>query len=398
MDEPSQPQTALLLTADAALAARIACVVSDGRGLAVTTADSLDALQAPIAPTDVILVDEALLPPLFVAASALPQHPPAIVLQREASESRSLDWIRAGAADACPVDQLDAPWLRRSILHAIARCGARPSQRIPAPQSGAQKELAAALESALQNGELQVHYQPQVDIADRRVVGMEALLRWEHPDFGTLLPEFFVPAAEDCGLIVPIGAWLMREACGQLAAWNSTTAGHLRVAVNMSPVQLRPGHESFKAQVAKTLAESGVDPGRLEFELTESSGILDAPEALAQMDALAELGVGLAIDDFGHGYTSIAYLRQLQLTSIKIDRSFVRGLPWNTRDFMLVESLIHLAHSFGLQIVAEGVETREQLATLRGFGCRFIQGYFFSPPLNAVEATAMLHKAETFDW
>lgn len=253
------------------------------------------------------------------------------------------------------------------------------------------QRIAHGLRNAVARGELGLLYQPQVDPARSCVDCAEALLRWNSPQLGPLGPDHFIPVAEYTGAIVPIGQWVLERALGQLAEWDNRGTAPGTISVNVSPLQIRPRKgRPLSEVVERALAASRIESNRLELEITESMGLLDDAFAIAELEAVARMGVGLAVDDFGKGYTSITYLRRLPLQRLKIDREFIEGLPWSTPDFVLVESLVHLARSFGLEVVAEGVTTHEQVATLRGFGCTTMQGYLFAPPLTASEFEAFL--------
>jgi diguanylate cyclase (GGDEF)-like protein/PAS domain S-box-containing protein len=252
-------------------------------------------------------------------------------------------------------------------------------------RSGLRTDLGWALE----RGELEVHYQPVIDIAGGSVTGFEALLRWRHPRRGLLLPGAFIDLAEDSGLIVPIGAWVVAQACRQARSWADAHPGtRLSMAVNVSARQLHDA--GLAGAVAGALAESGVDPATLVLEITESVTVADTDATIARLRSLKDLGVGLAIDDFGTGYSSLRYLRRFPVDLLKIDRSFVAGLGRSPEDSAIVSSVIGLAHAFGLGVVAEGVETVEQLEALTLFGCDFAQGFNWRRPAPAVEAERWL--------
>jgi diguanylate cyclase (GGDEF)-like protein/PAS domain S-box-containing protein len=248
-----------------------------------------------------------------------------------------------------------------------------------------------SLHRALERDELQLYYQPVVDIAHRsghRVVALEALLRWDHPEHGLTSPGRFIPVAEDSGLIIPIGAWVLHEACRQLAQWERHRRGRppWSVEVNLSARQI--DHTGVISTVEKALSLSGVDPAQLTLEITESALMKDAASALAVLKALKGLGVTLAIDDFGTGYSSLSYLQRFPLDILKIDRTFVRELGSGGDGAEIVAAVVNLAHALDLQVVAEGVETERQLIELRRLGCDFAQGYLFSrpfPPHQLVE-------------
>ena len=241
--------------------------------------------------------------------------------------------------------------------------------------------LESELRHALERGQFHLEYQPQLDLASGAVVGMEALLRWEHPQLGRIAPASFISLAEEMGLITPIGDWVLRTACAQARAWQLAGHGPLRLAVNLSARQFK--QKNLLHAVAQALAETGLDAAQLELELTESMVMHDVEQATAIMGNLKALGVQLSIDDFGTGYSSLAYLRHFPIDVLKIDKSFVSDITHSTDDAAIVHAIISLAHSLRLKVIAEGVETAQQLAFLRQHGCDQMQGYLFSRPLAA---------------
>ncbi|HMK63134.1 MAG TPA: EAL domain-containing protein [Acidimicrobiales bacterium] len=240
------------------------------------------------------------------------------------------------------------------------------------------------LHRAVERGELELLYQPVVSLGDARVVSSEVLLRWDHPQQGLLGPDRFIPVAEESGLIIPIGAWVLEEACHQLARWRrgAWSGPGAAVEVNLSPRQIE--HPDFVATVERALANSGAEPERLTLEITESALMHDTRSVLRVLYALKELGVALAIDDFGAGYSSLGYLQRLPLDVLKIDKRFVAGLvdPGGPE---IVGAVVGLAHALGLEVIAEGVETERQADELRRLGCDLAQGYLFSRPLRTAE-------------
>jgi EAL domain-containing protein (putative c-di-GMP-specific phosphodiesterase class I) len=222
-----------------------------------------------------------------------------------------------------------------------------------------------------------------VRLATGEVVGAEALIRWRHPDLGLVPPGRFIPVAEDSGLIVPIGRWVLREACRQLADWQKAGLSALVVAVNLSAVQFKRG--DLERTIVDAIEEFGISPEFLELELTESILIQDTESVLAAVRRLKSLGVKLSIDDFGTGYSSLAYLKRFNVDKLKIDQSFVRGLAANSDDMAIVQAIIKLAHSLGLKTVAEGVEDEAALDRLRFHQCEEGQGYHFARPMPAAE-------------
>jgi diguanylate cyclase (GGDEF)-like protein len=279
-----------------------------------------------------------------------------------------------------------------AMYRAKARGKARFEVFAPAMGEGvrARAALAADLRRALERVDLRLAYQPVVDLATGRVVAVEALARWEHPTHGEVAPAAFVPLAEETGLIAPLGRWALGEACRQARAWQETVAAPPAVAVNLSPRQFQqPG---LVEDVAEALRASGLPPRLLSLELTEGAMVADADEAVAILRQLKGLGVGLAIDDFGTGYSSLAYLQRLPVDRLKVDRRFVAGLGRDAGDDAIVEAVVGLAHTLGLGVVAEGVETAEQAARLRELGCRLGQGFYFGRPQSAEAVRALLEK------
>lgn len=242
-------------------------------------------------------------------------------------------------------------------------------------------KLEACLSQALLQNELQVHYQPQVQLDDGTLVGAEALLRWHSAEFGPVSPQYFVPIAEDMGLIHQIGAWVLDQAAHQLATWDQAGQRLPRVAVNLSILQL--DDPDLVTMIEEILHRNRLDPARLELELTESLLMRQAGQAVTRLDALRQLGVRLAIDDFGTGYSSLAYLHRLPLHQLKIDRSFVDPLPADPNSQAITQAIIALGRSLDLELLAEGIETAEQAGWLRAAGCLLAQGYHYGRPLAA---------------
>jgi EAL domain-containing protein (putative c-di-GMP-specific phosphodiesterase class I) len=240
------------------------------------------------------------------------------------------------------------------------------------------------LRLALRRHELVLHYQPRMNAANGELVGVEALIRWQHPRRGLLTPEKFIDVAEDSGLIVPIGEWVLEAACAQLHAWHASIGPKLRLSLNLSVGQLVNGERLYKA-VEQAVRRSGIDPATLELELTESQLMQHIEEKAVLLDRLGTLGVGLAIDDFGTGYSSLSYLKRLPVDSIKIDSSFVRDIGVDANDEAIITAIVAMAHSLHLNVVAEGVETAAQLAALKALGCDEYQGYLESAALPAGE-------------
>jgi diguanylate cyclase (GGDEF)-like protein/PAS domain S-box-containing protein len=251
-------------------------------------------------------------------------------------------------------------------------------------------ELENDLRRAIERGELRVHYQPKVLVGTGKIVGTEALVRWEHPERGLLPPVAFIPIAEETDLIVPLGRWVLTEACRQTREWQELYPSDSPwvVCVNLSGRQLR--HPELVKDVGRALQETGLEPENLDLEITESVLIEDQLSNLTTLRELKRLGVKLIIDDFGTDYSSLSYLKRLPADFLKIDRSFIGGLGEDPKDEGIVSAVIDLARVLGMEEIAEGVETTEQAAYLRELGCRFAQGYLFSKPLPAEEIGALL--------
>ncbi len=237
------------------------------------------------------------------------------------------------------------------------------------------------LRRALERNEFVLHYQPKVDLASGQITGLEALLRWMHPEQGLVPPARFIPILEDNGMIVPVGEWVLAEACRQIKLWGEAGLPSVPVAVNLSVRQMQ--HKDLDRSVKRIVSGSGVDPRLVELELTESMLMRNADEAGKILRALKQFGIRLSVDDFGTGYSSLAYLKSFPLDALKIDRSFVREITSNPDDAMITRAVISLAHSLRLKVVAEGVETAAQLALLVAYGCDEMQGFYFSRPLAA---------------
>jgi diguanylate cyclase (GGDEF)-like protein len=248
--------------------------------------------------------------------------------------------------------------------------------------------LESNLRRALERNELTLYYQPRVNIRTNRIVGVEALVRWKHPELGFISPAQFIPLAEDTGLIVPIGEWVLREACRQNREWQDRGLAPIRMAVNLSSVQFR---QSTLDEVVRTaLVDTGLEAQWLELELTESTLMRDSATAVETLERLKGAGIHLSIDDFGTGYSSLAYLKRFPIDALKIDRSFIRDATSNPDDAAIVTAIILMARSLKLNVVAEGVETQSQLEFLRVMQCGEVQGYLFSPPVPPADAARLI--------
>jgi predicted signal transduction protein with EAL and GGDEF domain/FixJ family two-component response regulator len=251
-------------------------------------------------------------------------------------------------------------------------------------------KLEVGLRRALQNNELYLLYQPQLDVRSSEIVGVEALVRWRHAERGIVSPNEFIPLAEETGLIVPIGEWVLRTACTQARHWQKLTRRPVRMAVNLSAKQFKD--ENLSQIVLSALHDTGLDPRLLELELTEGTLMDDAKATLATLEQLRGIGVYLSIDDFGTGYSSMNYLKRFDVRALKIDRSFINGLPQDSENAAITRAIIAMAHGLKMIVVAEGVETGEQLGLLEEYGCDLVQGFYLGRPAPAEAVTAMLQQ------
>ncbi len=286
-----------------------------------------------------------------------------------------------------PKDGSDLETLSKCADAAMYRAkgDGRNSYRFFTPEIQAYSErtllLDNALRRALERQQLELYYQPQISMETGQTVGVEALLRWRHPELGAVSPVEFIPIAESSGLILPIGEWVLRTALTQLAQWIERGMAPLTMAVNLSAVQFR--HAELPQLITRILTDAALTPELLELELTESGAMTHPLEAMSVMNDLHQRGVRMSIDDFGTGYSSLSYLKRFQVYKLKIDQSFVRDITEDPDDKAIVGAIISMASSLGLKTIAEGVETEGQLAFLRARGCNEAQGYYFSRPLSA---------------
>ena len=293
-----------------------------------------------------------------------------------------------------PADGLDSETLMRNADAALyqAKEGGRGTFRFFTEEMNerARRLLVreVALRHALARDQLALHYQPQVDARSGRITGAEALLRWTNPELGTISPSEFIPIAEETGLIVPIGEWVVRKACEQAVAWRAAGHAELRVAVNLSARQFR--QQDLVESVLRVLADTGLEPRALELELTESALLQDVPSAIRVLTEFKKAGVGISIDDFGVGFSSLSYLKRLPLDTLKVAQEFVRDLFTEPYDAAIATAILSLGSSLGIRIIAEGVETTEQLEFFLARGCKTIQGFFYSRPVPAAEFERLL--------
>jgi len=280
-------------------------------------------------------------------------------------------------------ESLDEPLKRADLAMYQAKAAGRNTSRLFDPKTQAavtlRADLEAALRTALEEEQFVLYLQPQIS-EDVRVTGAEALIRWQHPTRGLVMPGEFIAVAEDCGMIVPIGNWVLNTACKQLALWASQPAfAHMTIAVNVSAKQFH--QHDFVEQVLDALSRHGAQASGLKIEITESMLIANVDDVIVRMEELQHHGVGFAMDDFGTGYSSLTYLKRLPLDVLKIDQSFVRDVLVDTNDAAIANMIVALANSMGLSVIAEGVETVEQMQYLARHGCHAYQGYLFSRPV-----------------
>ncbi|HLF12016.1 MAG TPA: EAL domain-containing protein, partial [Gammaproteobacteria bacterium] len=293
-----------------------------------------------------------------------------------------------------PDDAIDAQTLLRNADFAMyhAKAIGRDNYQFFQPEMNVRaverQSLEDGLRHAMERREFELHYQPKMNLETGAIIGVEALIRWRHPEHGLMPPGQFIPIAEECGFIVPIGRWVLREACRQTRAWQDAGLPPMGIAINISTVELRAN--DFVASVGAILMETGLDPRYLELELTETFLMQDSNSTAKVLRALKDMGLGLALDDFGTGYSSLSYLKRFPIDTLKIDRSFVRDLTTDSDDAGIVSAVIGMGKSLHMKVIAEGVETREQLAFLQEQSCPEGQGYYFSQPVVAEKFTELL--------
>ena len=288
-----------------------------------------------------------------------------------------------------PLDGADAGELLRNAdtaMYAVKESGRNGTRFFSAEMNQAAVErltLEVALRQAIERGELEVHYQPKFVLAGGAMAGAEALVRWRHPEQGMIAPIRFIPLAEETGLVVPLGEWVLRRVCRDVASWRRSGLGHGPIAVNVSARQLAAA--DFAGRVATILGEEGVEPAAIDLEITETAIMREPDRAAAMLSSLAELGIRVALDDFGVGYSSLGYLKRLPISVLKMDRSFINDVTEDAAAAALARGIVQLAHHLSIEVVAEGVETEAQATFLGDSGCDLVQGYLFARPMPAEE-------------
>jgi diguanylate cyclase (GGDEF)-like protein len=305
--------------------------------------------------------------------------------------------VSVGVDISCEANYDPAQMVRRAelALHQAKRDGRNACQVYTAqvaPMDKIRVGLESALHHAMERDELRLAYQPQVSVVGEQFVGVEVLLRWQHPVLGLVAPNVFIPVLEDTGLIEPFGEWVLRQACKQYRQWldSGVVAANSKISVNLSPRQFR--QRDLGQRIRDAIAETGLPPSNLTLEITESTLMYNLEQGAAMLSELRHMGVSVAIDDFGTGYSSLAYLKDLPIDYLKIDRSFVKDIVTDANDAAIANSIIALAHNLGLKVVAEGVEEQEILDRLAGFGCDQYQGYFFARPVSADEIPTLVKR------
>jgi diguanylate cyclase (GGDEF)-like protein len=316
-----------------------------------------------------------------------------VVAEAHSIDQHDLHVTTSIGVSVYPDDGLDAETLIKNADTAMyqAKENGRQSYRFFKPAMNVRaverQSIEESLRRALERNEFALHYQPKIDLRTGAITGAEALLRWTHPTHGLVSPARFIPVAEDCGLILPIGAWVLREACGQARAWVDAGLPITTMAVNVSAMEFQ--NENFLRNLTAILAETGLDPGSLELELTESVLMRRAESTASILQSVRERGVQVAVDDFGTGYSSLSYLRKFPVDALKIDQSFIRQIS-DGEDTTIVTAVIAMARSLKLRVVAEGVETVGELTFLRAHQCDEAQGYYFSRPVPPQQFATLL--------
>ncbi|WP_028616130.1 EAL domain-containing response regulator [Pseudomonas canadensis] len=400
---PSQPATLLIVDDEPQVRKLLETLLQHEGYQTVCASSGEEALQvvAQQAP-DLILLD-IMMPGMdgYEVASQLKSDDatagiPIIMLSALSDAGARVSGLESGAEEflSKPIERIELSLRVRNLLRLTAHGERADNIRQALQPDVDRRDLENALRQAVQRNEFIVHYQPKVELATGQLCALEALLRWDRPGHGAVSPAVFVPVLESLGLIVAVGRWVIEAVCQQIGAWQRTAIGAVEVSVNVSGHQLIEG--DLIADIAHILAQTGVEPHWLEVELTEGSLMENTQHTIASLQRLHTMGVKISIDDFGTGYSSLAYLRRFPIDTLKIDIAFIREVTSNPQDAAITRTIIELAHSLNLRVVAEGVETQAQLAFLKDAGCDQIQGYLFSRPLPvATLERLLLERSET---
>ncbi|AZF05452.1 EAL domain-containing response regulator [Pseudomonas sp. R5-89-07] len=408
----SQPATLLIVDDDPQVRKLLETLLQH-EGYQTLSADSGEEALRLVAqqPPDLILLD-IMMPGMdgyevasHLKADETTANIPIIMLSALSEPSARVSGLETGAEEflSKPVERVEL-WLRvRNLLRLKARGDELKNhslmleqqlQRHTDEKTGmsvhdlARQDLEKDLRLAVEQHDFSLHYQPKIELAGGQICALEALLRWDRPGYGAVSPAVFVPLLESLGLIVTVGRWVIDSVCQQIATWQRGAVGAVEVSVNVSGHQLIEG--DLIADIAHSLARTGVQAHCLEVELTEGSLMENTQHTIASLQRLRTMGVKISIDDFGTGYSSLAYLRRFPIDTLKIDIAFIREVTTNHQDAAITRTIIELAHSLNLRVVAEGVETQAQLAFLKEAGCDQIQGYLFSRPLSAATLERLL--------
>ncbi len=408
----SSPATLLIVDDEPQVRKLLETLLQHEGYLTLSACSGEEALQLVAQQTPDLILLDIMMPGMdgYEVATQLKGNPataniPIIMLSALSDISARVSGLETGAEEflSKPVEHLEL-WLRVRNLLRLKAHGDQFKQRseqleqrlhqhtVHTTQGNVHDlvrvDMEKALREAIERGEFALHYQPKVELANGNICALEALLRWDRPDYGAVSPAVFVPILESLGLIVPVGRWVIEQVCQQIAEWQRSDIGAVEVSVNVSGHQLIEG--DLIADIAHSLESTGVEAHWLEVELTEGSLMENTQHTIASLQRLRAMGVKISIDDFGTGYSSLAYLRRFPIDTLKIDIAFIREVTTNPQDAAITRTIIELAHSLKLRVVAEGVETQAQLAFLKEAGCDQIQGYLFSRPLPVVTLERLL--------
>ena len=400
---PSQPATLLIVDDEPQVRKLLETLLQHEGYQTICASNGEEALQVVVQQAPDLILLDIMMPGMdgYEVASQLKSDDatagiPIIMLSALSDAGARVSGLESGAEEflSKPIERIELSLRVRNLLRLTAHGERADNIRQALQPDVDRRDLENALRQAVQRNEFIVHYQPKVELATGQLCALEALLRWDRPGHGAVSPAVFVPVLESLGLIVAVGRWVIEAVCQQIGAWQRTAIGAVEVSVNVSGHQLIEG--DLIADIAHILAQTGVEPHWLEVELTEGSLMENTQHTIASLQRLHTMGVKISIDDFGTGYSSLAYLRRFPIDTLKIDIAFIREVTSNPQDAAITRTIIELAHSLNLRVVAEGVETQAQLAFLKDAGCDQIQGYLFSRPLPvATLERLLLERSET---